>query len=189
MKVLAVVGSPRVDGNTSFLVDQALAEIAKSGIETEKVIVSQLKIGPCLAHDDCGQVPACHQNDDMKGIIDKVWNADGIILGSPTYFHNVTGQLKVFIDRNRFYHRQQRKMKARAAGIVAVANGSGSDIAVQVLKRFLGSTSNIPPEKILVAEGLTKPPMIARANPELIEQAKTLGRKMAAELKGSQASK
>ena len=183
MKVLAVVGSPRVDGNTGFLVDQALAEIAKAGIQTEKVIVAQLKIGPCLAHDDCGQVSACRQADDMRSLIDKVWNADGIILGSPTYFHNVSGQMKVFIDRNRFYHRQQRKMKARSAGIVVVANGSGDDVAVQVLKRFFGATSNIPPEQLLVAEGLTKPPMAARNNPELIEQARTLGRRMAEQLK------
>lgn len=183
MKVLAIVGSPRVDGNTSFLVDQALAEIAKSGIETEKLIVSQFQINPCLAHDDCGQRPSCHQSDDMKGIIDKVWNADGVILGSPTYFHNVSGQMKVFIDRNRFYHRQQRKLKAKSAGVVVVANSTGTEVAADVLKRFLASTSNIPPAKVLLAVGLTKPPTTARANPELIEQAKALGRKMAEELR------
>lgn len=183
MKVLAVVGSPRIEGNTSFLADQALAEIARAGIQTEKLIVSQFNINPCLAHDDCEKATVCHQADDMRVIIDKVWSADGIILGSPTYFHNVTGQMKVFIDRNRFYHRKQRKMKAKSAGIIVVANGAGNDVAVQVLKRFFGATSNIPQENILVAEGLTRPPMAARANPELIEQAKNLGRKMAEQIK------
>lgn len=182
MRVMAIVGSPRVEGNTNFLVQEALEEIGKAGIDTEKVVVSEEKIYPCLCHDDCGMVAACHQEDDMKGILDKFTTADGVILGSPTFFGNVTGQMKVFIDRNRFYHRQKKNISARSAGVIVVANNSGTETARDMLKRFLKSVCTVPQDRILVTMGLTKPPLVARANPALIEEARALGRKMAQEL-------
>ncbi len=183
MRVMAIVGSPRVQGNTNFLVQEALDEISKAGIETEKLIVSEQRISPCQCHDDCGMTPSCYQDDDMKWILDKFITADGIILGSPTFFGNVTGQMKLFIDRNRFYHRQKRKIDARSAGIITVANNSGTDSTRDVLKRFLNSVCNVPQDRILVAMGSTKPPMVARANLVLIEEARAMGRKMVQELK------
>lgn len=183
MKVLGIVGSPRPGGSTNFLVQEALNEINKAGIETEKIVVSQQKIGFCQCHDDCGEKPSCYIHDDMTAILDKVINADGIILGSPTFFHNVSAQMKVFIDRNRHYHRQKRMIKARSAGVITLANGSGMESARDILKRFLKSVSDVPQDRILTVIGTVKPPLVARANPELIEQAREMGRLMARELK------
>ncbi|MBI4332777.1 MAG: flavodoxin family protein [Chloroflexi bacterium] len=183
MRVMAIVGSPRAGGNTNFLVQEALNEIGRAGIETEKVTVSEQKIDPCLGHDDCGMVPACHLVDDMGLVLQRFLTADGIILGSPTFFGNVSGQMKIFIDRNRFYYRQQKKIAARSAGIIVVANNSGTESTRDALKRFLRSVSDVPQDRILVAMGLTKPPMAARSNAALIEEARALGRQMARELR------
>ena len=56
MKLLAIVGSPRLEGNTNYLVDQALEEASKLGAEVAKLVLSQYKLNPCLGHDDCGSL-------------------------------------------------------------------------------------------------------------------------------------
>lgn len=53
MRLLAIIGSPRPDGNTSYLVEQALAEAAGRGAQTGKIMLSQYRVNPCLGHDDC----------------------------------------------------------------------------------------------------------------------------------------
>ena len=85
MKILAIVGSPRPEGNTSYLVDQALQEAAARGLETEKIILTQHRVNPCQGHENCASFSACKQDDDAPWILDKFVNADGVILASPVY--------------------------------------------------------------------------------------------------------
>lgn len=181
MRVVAIVGSPRVQGNTNFLVQEALKEIAEAGIETETVVVSRQKIGFCLSHDDCGAVPACYLKDDMRSLMDSFWAADGVVLASPAYFGNVSGHMKVFIDRNRFYYRQQKKLAARSVGVITVAATDGMETTRDALRRFLRSVSGLPQEKVHSVIGYTRP-AAARDNPALIEEAREMGRKMARDL-------
>jgi multimeric flavodoxin WrbA len=114
MKILAIVGSPRPKGNTSYLVDCALEDAADHGIETEKIILSQYKVNPCQGHDNCSSFSSCKQDDDVPWILDKFCNADGIILGSPVYYYNMTAQMKAFIDRNYFLYRHNISPKRYA---------------------------------------------------------------------------
>ena len=71
MKIMAIVGSPRLDGNTNYLVDQALAEAEKLGAETEKIVISQYRVSPCLGHDNCASRESCTQKDDAGWIIER----------------------------------------------------------------------------------------------------------------------
>ncbi len=105
MKVVAFNGSPRKDGNTVTLIKHVLSELEKEGIETEIVQIGGKSIHGCTA---CGK---CVENKDRKCIIDKdivndciekMLEADGIILGSPTYFADLTPELKALIDRTGF---------------------------------------------------------------------------------------
>ena len=111
MKVVAFNGSPRKEGNTATLIRHVLDELENEGIETEIVHIGGKSIHGCTA---CGK---CVENKDKKCVIDKdivndciekILEADGIILASPTYFADLTPELKAFIDR---------------AGFVAGANG------------------------------------------------------------------
>ena len=111
MKVVAFNGSPRQDGNTALLLRKVLAPIARSGIDTELVQVGGNKIQGCTACYHCFQAKdkRCVIQDDMvNDCIAKMIEADAIIMGSPTYFANMTAEMKALIDR---------------AGLVAVANG------------------------------------------------------------------
>ncbi|MHB8104132.1 MAG: flavodoxin family protein, partial [Dehalococcoidales bacterium] len=82
MKVVAIVGSPHADGNTSYLVDEALKEITAQGIDTEKIMLGEYKVNPCLGHRECGTFAVCKNKDDAPGIIAKYNQADGVILAS-----------------------------------------------------------------------------------------------------------
>lgn len=125
MKVIAFNGSPRIDGNTSLLLNTVLAEIKQAGIETELVQVGGTNIHGCRACYQCfknaNQHCAC-DDDPLNGWIDKMLQADGILLGTPTYFSDLTPELKALIDRAGMTARANGEMFKRkvGAGVVAV---------------------------------------------------------------------
>ena len=121
MYILAIVASPRPDGNTNYLVDQALQEAAGVGAETEKIILSEHRLSPCLAHTNCSGFDVCAQQDDGTWILDKFSKADGVILATPVYYYDVSAWMKIFIDRNYFLRHHGIKCRARAVGIIVVA--------------------------------------------------------------------
>lgn len=71
MKVLAIGGSPRLNGVSNYLIDQALGELASRGIETEKIVLNQYRIGFCQAHSNCASFSECQQEDDVPWILEK----------------------------------------------------------------------------------------------------------------------
>nr|MBC7244010.1 flavodoxin family protein [Chloroflexota bacterium] len=99
MKILAIAGSPRRGGNTDALLEQASAGAKSVGAEVEQVVLSRLKIAPCMACNRCFETGRCVVKDDYQYLYDKTLGADGIILASPIFFMNVTGWTKAFIDR------------------------------------------------------------------------------------------
>ena len=183
MKILAIVGSPRPQGNSSYLVDIALEEAKKQGIEAEKVLLIEKQIGWCRGHDGCGSQPTCLDgSDDAAEIVEKLYSADGILLSSSVHMGNVSGLMKNFMDRTRFKG-HSLKMNARSVGLIAVATNSGIEDTLAVLERYVARRSHISPEKIHKVGGKARKRGEAKANQELTHQARELGQKMAAELK------
>ncbi len=182
MKIVAIVGSPRVNGNTNYLTDQALEGAKQLGIETTKIVLAQYKINPCQGHDECQNLAFCPQEDDTKWIAQKLCEADGIILASPVYSQYITAQLKTFIERSRFYTRHNRKMEARCAGIIVVAGSSGIEEASNALIRFITRVSNIPADKIGQVRGFARTTGEIKNNAPAVEQASKLGMSMAKDL-------
>jgi len=99
MKVLGIMGSPRRQSNTEILLDKALAGAAQAGAEVEKVLISNLKISPCLEIYACFKDGNCTIKDDMQMLYDKLLEADHIVFASPIFFYGVTSQAKAVIDR------------------------------------------------------------------------------------------
>jgi multimeric flavodoxin WrbA len=177
MKVVAIVGSPHSKGNTSYLTDVALKELAAQGIETEKIVLGECVVNPCLGHEKCETYAVCRIKDDAPGIIKKFNEADGVILASPVYFFNVSAQMKAFIDRNFFTFTHGGRRKARYAGLIAIGGGGGADEAIDALKRFVG----LPDENCFVVAGYTGQGA-AKDKPDLVQKAKDMGKKLAAKL-------
>lgn len=138
LKVLAICGSPR-KGNTEKMLQKVLDAAKKNGAETELILLREKKIRHCDGCDICWnyQKP-CHIKDDMTEIYNKLLSADTIVLGSPNYFRNVSGMMKVLIDRTNSIS-GQHKLKGKNAAIVCVGNKPVSDAVFceNILKQFL----------------------------------------------------
>ncbi|WP_455644760.1 flavodoxin family protein [Methanosphaera sp.] len=101
MKVIGIVGSPRSNGNTEFLVKTALDKINEENIDVELITLHDKNINFCIGCDECKKTNKCIINDDMNELTQKVKDADGVIMSSPVYFGDMTGLAKTFIDRLR----------------------------------------------------------------------------------------
>jgi multimeric flavodoxin WrbA len=110
IKVIGFNGSPRKDGNTAILIRHVFTELENDGIKTELIDLSGKKLHGCTACYKCrdNQDRRCAVKDDLNSCIEKMVEAQGIILGSPTYFTDVSTEMKALIDR---------------AGMVAKVNG------------------------------------------------------------------
>lgn len=99
MKVLGIMGSPRRQSNTEILLDKALEGAGQAGAEVEKVLVSKLKISPCVENYGCLKAGECSIVDDMQLVYEKLLEADHVILASPIFFYGITAQAKALVDR------------------------------------------------------------------------------------------
>lgn len=98
-KVLIISASPRKGGNSDSLCDQFLAGAKEAGHNVEKIFLRNYKINYCLGCGVCNTKHICVQKDDMKALLDKMVEADVIVLATPVYFYTMDAQLKTFIDR------------------------------------------------------------------------------------------
>ncbi len=139
MKVLGISGSMRKDGNTADLVNVILKRCDEAGIKTEFVSLAGKKIHPCLGCEKCKEQKWCAiENDDWDGVIQKVLNCDVLVIGSPTYYYDVCGHLKNFIDRTySLYH--DRKLAGKKGIAVTVQAQKGASRAIQTIEGFLSS--------------------------------------------------
>lgn len=98
--VLILSGSPRKDGNSDILCDQFAKGAADAGHQVEKIRVAQKQIHPCIACYHCrDNGGVCVFEDDMAQLLQKMIDADVLVLASPVYFYSIDAQLKAVIDR------------------------------------------------------------------------------------------
>jgi len=131
MKVMAFNGSARKDGNTAILIRTVFSELEKEGIETELFQLAGKKIQGCIACFKCfeNKDRQCSvKKDVVNECIDKMLQADGIILGSPTYFADVSSELKALIDRSGLVAKANADMFRRKVGAAVVAVRRGGAI-------------------------------------------------------------
>jgi multimeric flavodoxin WrbA len=138
VKIIGIVGSPRTDGNTAYLVETALKSAEEVGAETEIINLGSASLEPCVACDICKATGECAIYDDMGEIMEKIMGADGMIIGSPVYFGSVTSQLKMFIDRSRPL-RGSFRLKNKVCGALAVgaSRNGGQESTIATIHDFL----------------------------------------------------
>ncbi len=160
MKVVAFNGSPRRDGNTAEILNIVLGELAKHNVETELVQVGGTCIRGCTSCYGCYKTKnkRCVITDDpVNEWIEKMLSADGIILGSPVYFYDLTSEMKAFIDRAGFVGRANGRMYSQKAGAAVVAlRRSGAAHTLDSMLHFcsimqmyiVGGTNHVLADKI-----------------------------------------
>lgn len=98
-KILILSGSPRKGGNSDYLCDRFAQGARDAGHDVEKIFVSAKKIGYCRACYACRDTHKCIIRDDMPEILDKMIDADILVLASPVYFYSINAQIKTVLDR------------------------------------------------------------------------------------------
>lgn len=144
MKVLGVLGSPRVGGNSDILLDQALAGAKDMGAKVEKMILSRKKISGCIDCAKCNETGICVIRDDMLEIHKKILKADAILHSVPLYFWAMTSQMKAYLDRwcaffdgNWNWHKAYApKMKGKRIGLMTVCGDPNVHTADPIVHSF-----------------------------------------------------
>lgn len=181
IKALAINGSPRKNGNTSILIRHVLKELEKEGIETETLQLGGKKIHGCTACMKCfeNRDRKCVIDDDLVNtIIEKMCDADAIILGSPVYFLDVTSEMKALIDRAGFVSYANGLLFKNKIGnaMVAVRRAGASRTADTMLHFFLANEMIVPG---LPVTGIGRDIGDVEKDEEGMDRAKNLGQSMA----------
>lgn len=130
MKIVIINGSPRKNGATAGILREMEKRLAEKGAETEFFNICDMDISPCRGCCSCYRTGRCFIEDDGERLSLKISEADGIIMGSPTYASNVSGQLKQFIDRGHFVIEQLLYGKYAVSVVTGENYGSGDAGAV-----------------------------------------------------------
>jgi multimeric flavodoxin WrbA len=183
MKVVAFNGSPRTGGNTERLLREVLGVLEAEGIETELVRIAGKKVHGCTACLKCyeNRDGRCVFDDDViNECIGKMAEADGIIIGSPTYFADVSTETKALIDRAGFVSIANGGMLARkvGAGVVAVRR-AGAIHAYDSINHLFGISNMITVGSSYWNIGVGLDPGDVAADGEGLETMRNLGRNMA----------
>jgi len=180
MKVVAFNGSPRKDGNTTILIQQVFDELEKEQIETELVPLSGKKIHGCIACYKCFQNKdqRCAVKDDVANeCIERMMKADGILLGSPVYFGDVTPEMKALIDRTAFVSLANGGLYRNKVGAaVAALRRSGSVHTLESMNQFF-----LAGQMIIVGRGIGigREQGEVKKDEEGMQAVKVLGQRMA----------
>jgi multimeric flavodoxin WrbA len=180
MKVVAFNGSPRKEGNTAILINRIFRELDNEGIETELVHLSHKEIHGCIACYKCleNKDGRCAVDDDaLNGYIEKISVAQGVVLGSPVYFLDVTPEMKALIDRAGFVSRSNGGMYRNKVGALAAAfRRAGAMHTLDTMSHFFMSMEMIIAGR---ATGIGLEKGDVEKDKEGLGLAKNLGQRMA----------
>lgn len=182
-KVIAFNGSARKHGNTAMLIDTVLRELISEGIETEVYDLAGKPIKGCIACYQCfkNKDRRCAVEDDvLNECIARMIEADGILLGSPTYFADVSAAMKALIERSGMVSRANDDMLRRkvGAGIVA-ARRAGAAHVFSSLNYFFLISQMIVPGSSYWNIGIGREPGEVKNDSEGLQTMKTLGQNIA----------
>lgn len=149
MKIIAINGSPRKGGNTETLLQAALLPLQEAGMETELIQIGGKPMRGCMACNQCG----VHKNgrcvmdsDRFNEIMEKICAADAVLLGSPTYFADVTAEMKALIDRAGYVSMNNGGLFRRKVGAAVVTHcRAGAIQAFDTMNHLFQITGMITP--------------------------------------------
>ncbi len=145
LKILGIMGSPRIGGNTDILLNKALEGAASQGADIDKIIVDKLNIAPCKEYYGCLNDGNCVIRDDMDDVYPRLLSSDCLIIASPMFFYSITSQLKALIDRcqatwaRKYILKQRLSDKKRKGVFIGVGATRGEKLfegSIYIIKYF-----------------------------------------------------
>ena len=185
MRVLGIMGSPRMKGNTDLLLDAALDGAREQGAEVEKILVDKLDIAPCREYYGCERDGNCVIRDDMDAIYPKLLESDAVIVASPMFFYGLSSQVKALIDRSqalwarRYTLKQEPPDGGRKGAFIAVGATKGRELftgSILTVKYFFEAIGVDYAGELLV-RGVDKRGEI-KQHPSALTDARELGKRL-----------
>ncbi len=186
--VVGLNGSPRRNGNSATLLDQALGGARGSGAEVIRYDLAFLNISPCRACEDCFANGACVIRDDMDALYDSLERADAVIVASPIYFSGMSSQTKIAVDRCQALWARRKVLESeRRPGVGAIILTGAQpnakfDNAVSELRAFLIGIGIVPSQvlKVAGADGAS----YSTEHPDVLARARDLGTDLVSSISG-----
>ena len=174
-KVLILSGSPRKGGNSDILCDEFMRGAQETGNEVEKIRVSEKKIAPCSACYYCStHGGACVYKDDMAEVLQKMIDADVLVLASPVYFYSIDAQLKTVIDRT--VARWTEVAEKEFYYIVTMADEfhTSADTTLACFRGYADCVEGAVEKGVIIGSGVYEPGKVK--NTPAMQQAYQMGR-------------
>lgn len=186
MKILGIMGSPRIKSNTDLLLDEALKGAQSQGAEVEKIVVDRLNLSPCREYYGCLRDGNCVIRDDMDEIYPKLLDADVVIVASPIFFYGLTAQIKALIDRcqalwaRRYVLKQRLPNSARRGAYISVGATKGKKLfdGAKLTVQYFFEAIGVKYVDELLVRGVDKRGEI-KEHPTALSEAFELGRRLA----------
>lgn len=183
IKVVAFNGSPRKEGNTTILLNVVLDELKREGIDTELVHLSGHVLSGCRACYKCreNQDQRCAVTiDNLNDYISKMIEAQGILLGSPTYISDMSANMKALIERATIVSRSNGDLFKKKVGAAVVSvRRAGSNHVLSSINYFFLINQMIIPGSSYWNMAIGRNPGEVKEDQEGIQTMKTLGQNMA----------
>lgn len=186
LKVLGIMGSPRIKGNSDLLLEEALRGAREQQAETEKIVVDKLNLTACREYYACLRDGKCVIKDDMDAIYRKLLEADAIIVASPIFFYTVSAQLMLLISRcqaiwARKYVLKDLDVPMRKGAFIAVGATKGQKLfdGPRLTMHYFFQAINVEYKEELLVRGVDKKGEI-KDHPDMLAAAFELGKRIAA---------
>ncbi len=178
MKVIILNGSPKPNGNTATALHEVECTLQQQEIDTEWIHVGHLQIPGCVACNRCWKTGVCKFGDIVNEISEKMFNADGMLIGSPVYFASPNGSLISLLDR-LFYSNLHTNWSMKVGASVSIARRGGATTTMDVLNKYFLKTNMpvVPSQYWSIAHG-TSPGEVTR-DKEGMQTMRQLGLNMA----------
>jgi multimeric flavodoxin WrbA len=181
-RILAVVGSPRKNGNTHILVSKITEGARAEGALVDELFLGDLTIRECDGCHVCWEGKDCNKNDDMLAIYPKIIQSDVIIFGTPVYWYGPTALMKAFIDRFVYFNcpENREKIRGKSAVMAVPFEEEDPEMARPVVEFFEKCFDYLQMNLLgrIIVPGVSKKGEIRR-NAELLQEAYELGRSLA----------
>ena len=185
MKVLGIMGSPRIKGNTDLLLDEALKGAQSLGAEVEKITVDKLDIAPCKEYYACLKDGRCIIRDEMDAVYPRILAADAVIVASPIFFYAVSAQTMLLISRcqalwARKYVLKNLDIPVKKGAFIAVGATKGAKLfdGPKLTVKYFFKAINAEYSEELLVRGVDKRGEI-KDHPESLAEAFELGERLA----------
>ena len=186
MKVLGIMGSPRIKGNTDLLLEAALQGAESQGAAVEKILADKLRITPCKEYYACLKDGNCVIRDDMDDVYARLLAADAVIIASPMFFYTVSAQLMVLISRcqalwARKYVLKNMDIPPKKGAFIAVGATRGEKLfdGPRLTVKYFFQAINTQYSDELLIRGVDKKGEI-KEHPTALTEAYELGKRLAA---------